>query len=98
FRSLVVVALVPVVPTQDVASHAEQVSAEARVAAEPVSALDAGEKGSLDQVIDLVGGLVGEEPADAVEVAVEQLVAGPRVARPPRVEQVDEIGRASGRG
>ena len=49
------------------------------VTAKSVAALDTGEERALDEIVDLVGRLVGKEAAHAVEVAVEQLVAGPRL-------------------
>jgi hypothetical protein len=93
-EALVVVALVAVVATQDVASDAKQVAPKAGLAAKAIATLDAGEEGALDQIVDLVGRLVGEESTHAVEMPVEQLIAGPSIAVAPAVEQLDvRLGR-----
>src|SRR5690606_11779179 len=59
-----------------VASDREQVRPEARLLAETLLRLHAGQKRALDQVVDVVIGLVVEEAVQGVEVAAKQCVAG----------------------
>lgn len=69
----------------------EEVGAEARLLAEAVAALDAAEEGPLDQVVDVVADLVGEEAADRLEVPLEQQVSGVAVTATPGIEEL-EVG------
>jgi hypothetical protein len=89
---VLVVALGAKMLAEDVVGDREEVGAEAGLLAEAISTLDAAEEGALDQVVDAVADLVGEEAADRLEVALKEEVAGVAVASAPGVEEV-KIGR-----
>jgi hypothetical protein len=74
---------------QDVVGHGEEVGAEAGLLLEPVPRLDAAEEGLLDQIVDAVRDLVGEETTDRVEVALEEGITGLAVTCPPGVEELE---------
>jgi hypothetical protein len=69
--------------------HREQIGAEAGLLLESITRLDAPEKGLLDQVVDAVRDLVGEEATDRVEVTLEEGVAGLAVTSPPGVQELE---------
>ena len=76
------------VVVQLVARHREQVGAKARLLAELVLGGDAGEQGLLHQLLGIGSALGGEEPAQTVEVPVDQRLAGGLVAALPAVEKL----------
>ena len=76
------------------ARDGKQIAAKARGLAEAVAALDAGQKGALDQVLDPELRLVAKEAAELREVPAKQDAAGSRVAASPGVEQLEIGGRA----
>src|SRR5690606_10445136 len=73
---------------QEVVGDREEEGAKRRLLAEAIARLDAGEEGPLDQVLDPVIDLVGEEAADAVEVALEEGAAGAAIAGAPGREEL----------
>jgi hypothetical protein len=70
------------------AGDGEQIGAKARPLREAAAGLDAAEEGVLDQVRGVVAELPAKEAEDRVEVALEQQVAGPRVAGGPALEEL----------
>ena len=58
---------------------------------EEVPRLDAAEEGPLDQVVDVVADLVGEEAADRLEMPLKKQVSGVAVAATPGIEEL-EVG------
>ncbi len=79
---------VSVVSIEQVAGDAEQVGAEARLAAKRIGSLDAGEKDELDQICGVLVGLVLQKAVDAVEVPVEQGIACLVITASPRIEKI----------
>ena len=85
-EALAVVVLVPVVAAQNVAGDAEDIGSKTGFSAEALSPLDAGQEGALNEIVDVVGDLVGEKTTDAVEVSIEKLVASGLVTSAPAFE------------
>ena len=72
-----------VVVEELVAGDPQHVRAEAAAVANAVARLDAREKRSLHQIVDIAVDLVAEEPRDGAGVTREELAPGGAVARTP---------------
>jgi murein DD-endopeptidase MepM/ murein hydrolase activator NlpD len=79
----------PQIAEQLVACHHEQIGPKRRLAPETIPALDTREKGSLNEILDLLGrGLVAKETPDGGEVSVEESVAGVGISLSPLLQEL----------
>lgn len=74
-----------------VARHREEVGAEALHPVQRLLVANTGQHRALDEVLDLVIDLAGEEAIEVVEVALQQLAARRRVTAAPLFEELEVV-------